>query len=111
MAELLGTFEQIVLLSVVRLQPDAYGRSVLREVEAALAESRKVSAGAVYATLDRLEAKGLLASTLGEGTAERGGRKRRFYRLTASGSAALNDAKSTLESFWRSCRWPLEVHP
>ena len=107
MAEMLGTFEQMVLLAVVRLADEAYGRSVLREVE--LAGSRTVAAGAVYATLDRLEAKGLLRSALGEGTAERGGRKRRFYRLTANGSAALNEAKSTMEAMWRGCRWPLEV--
>jgi len=109
MAELLGTFEQLVLLAVVRLDEDAYGRSVLREMEQNFVRSRSVAAGAVYATLDRLEQKGLLKSKLAEGTPARDGRKRRFYRLTARGSAALNEAKATLESGWRACNWPLEV--
>ena len=109
MAELLGTFEQLVLLAVVRLDEDAYGRSVLREMEQTFVRTRSVAAGAVYATLDRLEQKGLLKSRLAEGTPARDGRNRRFYRLTAHGSAALNEAKSTLESGWRSCSWPLEV--
>lgn len=107
MAEMLGTFEQMVMVAVVRLADEAYGRSVLREVE--VVGSRDVAAGAVYATLDRLETKGLLRSVLGEGTAERGGRKRRFYRLTANGSAALHEAKSTMEAMWRGCAWPPEV--
>lgn len=107
-AEILGTFEQIILLAVLRLGEDAYGRSVLREVEQSLLD-RSIAAGAVYTTLDRLEAKGLLASKLGDGTAERGGRRRRFYRVTPSGSRALNEAKSTLESLWSSIHWPVEV--
>lgn len=109
-AEILGTFEQIILLAVLRLGEDAYGRSVLREVEQSLLD-RSIAAGAVYTTLDRLEAKGLLASKLGDGTAERGGRRRRFYRVTTSGSRALNEAKSTLESLWSSIHWPVEVRP
>ncbi len=60
MAELLGTFEHIVLFSVLGLGHEAYGRSVLREAQSALKQRQNVSAGAVYATLDRLEAKGLL---------------------------------------------------
>lgn len=109
MGEILGVFEQVVLLAVLRLDADAYGRSILREVESSFKGTRVVAAGAVYITLDRLESKGLLSSTLTEGTVERGGRKRRFYRLTAAGSVALNDAKSALESIWRSSRWPIEV--
>ncbi|HTV09371.1 MAG TPA: helix-turn-helix transcriptional regulator [Candidatus Aquilonibacter sp.] len=111
MAELLGTFEQIVLLAVIRQGSEAYGRSILREVEEVFSGARSVAAGAVYATLDRLETKGLLSSKLGEGTAERGGRKRRYYRVTATGFRALNEARSTLESLWNSIRWPVEVRP
>ncbi len=109
MAELLGTFEQIVILAVVRQGDDAYGRAILREVEQAFSGSRTISAGAVYSTLDRLETQRLLRSRLGEGTADRGGRRRRFYRVTTSGYRALNEAKSTLESLWNSIRWPAEV--
>jgi PadR family transcriptional regulator PadR len=111
MAELLGTFEQIVLLAVLRQGDDAYGRAILREVEDTFSGARTIAAGAVYSTLDRLEAKKLLTSKLTQGTPERGGRKRRFYRVTASGYRALNEARSTLESLWNSIRWPAEVRP
>lgn len=109
MAELLGTFEQIVLLAVVRQGDEAYGRAILREIEQAFDGSRTVAAGAVYSTLDRLEAKRLLSSKLGDGTDERGGRRRRFYRVTTSGYRALSEARSTLQSLWKSIRWPVEV--
>lgn len=109
MAELLGTFEQIVLLAVVGLDAEAYGRAVLRELQENSPKGRTTSAGAVYATLDRLEAKGLLASRLERGTPERGGLPRRFYRPTAAGAAALNEARGVLEKAWRGKRWPLEV--
>lgn len=108
MAELLGTFEQIVLLAVLGLEERAYGRAVLREIERA-APSRSISAGSVYATLDRMEAKGLLSSRLEEGTPARGGRSRRFYALTAAGASSLTLARKTLEKLWQGKRWPLEV--
>ena len=83
MADVLGTFEQAVLLALVRpstpLGREAYGRSILKEVQLRL--DRDVSAGAVYATLDRLEQKGLISSRLGSGTAARAGRPRRFYEI------------------------------
>lgn len=109
MAELLGTFEQIVLLSVVGLDHRAYGRAVLHDVQEAFQGRRSVSAGAVYATLDRLEDKGLLSSQLEEGTPSRGGRVRRFYRLTSAGASALTEARNTMEKLWHGKRWPLEV--
>ena len=109
MAELIGTFEQVVLLAVLGLDDAAYGRAVLRQVEIALARERSITAGAVYTTLDRLEAKGLLASRLEQGTPERGGRARRFYRLTARGASALNETRSTLDKMWQDKPWPLEV--
>ena len=82
MADVLGAFEQAVLLAVVRLRDEAYGRAILKDVQARL--ERNVAAGAVHATLGRLERKGLLSSRLGAGTPIRGGRARRFYRLEAS---------------------------
>lgn len=109
MAELLGTFEQIVLLTVLSLDEQAYGRAILREVQLALQQDRSISAGAVYATLDRVETKGLLSSRLEEGTEARGGRTRRFYRVTPSGAIALTQARKTLEKMWQGKRWPLEV--
>ena len=109
MSELLGTFEQVVLLAVVGLGEEAYGRSILRAVQVGLPRERSVAAGAIYATLDRLETKGLLLSHVEEGTPARGGRARRFYRLTARGFTALNDTRATLEQMWKGKPWPLEV--
>ncbi|HEX3928246.1 MAG TPA: helix-turn-helix transcriptional regulator [Gemmatimonadales bacterium] len=109
MAELLGTFEQIVLLAVLGLGDGAYGRAVLRAAQSGSNDARSVSSGAVYATLDRLEAQGLLSSRLDDGAPTRGGRVRRFYRLTSAGAAALTDARTTLERMWHGKHWPLEV--
>ena len=105
MADILGTFEQAVLLAIVRLEDDAYGRGILREVQERL--SREVAAGAVHATLERLEAKGLVRSRMGTGTPIRDGRARRFYRLSSAGVAALNEARTTLKTLWQGIRFPL----
>ena len=106
MAELLGAFEQAVLLTVWRLGEEAYGRAILRGVQSAL--NRQIAAGAVYATLDRLEQKSLMDSRVEEGTPARAGRVRRYYRLTAAGIKAMNESKAALEQMWRGARWPLE---
>src|SRR4051812_10233664 len=105
MAEVLGAFEQAVLLAVLRLGEDAYGRAILKEVQQRLA--REVAAGAVHATLERLENKGLLRSQLGSATPIRAGRARRYYRVQASGIQALNDARAAVESLWEGLTWPL----
>ena len=105
MSDILGTFEQAVLLAVIKLGDNAYGRVILKEVANRL--DRDVAAGAVYATLDRLEDKELLSSCLAAGTASRGGRARRYYKLEAAGIAALNETKTTLEILWRDAAWPI----
>jgi PadR family transcriptional regulator, regulatory protein PadR len=107
MAELLGPFEQAVLLAILRLGSEAYGRSILHQVQSSL--KRDVSAGAVYTTLDRLEKRGLLRSKLAEGTPIRGGRPRRYYAIASEGISALNDAHKTLRGIWRSIRWPARI--
>lgn len=107
MAEVIGPFEQAVLLALIRLGKDAYGRAILNEVARRL--GRDVTAGAVYATLERLEAKGLATSTLAPGTAIRGGRARRYFAPTGAGVRALNDAKSATDMLWQGVRWPLKV--
>jgi PadR family transcriptional regulator len=109
MAALLGTFEQIVLLAILATGEEAYGRAVLRTVQTSLEQERNVSAGAVYATLDRLETEGLVSSRLERGTPARGGRARRFYFMTSAGAAALTEARTTLEKMWRGVQWPVEV--
>ena len=92
----LGEFEHIVVLALLRLSDRAYGVTVRQEIEARI--SREVSIGAVYATLDRLEAKGYVRSQIGEPTPERGGRSKRFFRVTAKGVAAVNRTHRALES-------------
>jgi DNA-binding PadR family transcriptional regulator len=105
MADVLGAFEQAVLLAIVRLGDDAYGRAILKEVQARL--ERDVAAGAVHATLVRLEDKSLVSSRLGTGTPVRAGRARRYYRLKPAGVTALNDARRAVDSVWRGLKWPL----
>jgi PadR family transcriptional regulator PadR len=108
MADVLGAFEQAVLLAIVRLRDDAYGRAVLKEVQVRL--ERDVAAGAVHATLERLQKKGLVASRMGSGTPIRDGRARRFYRLEPGGLRALNDARKAADNLWRGLKWPLKGH-
>jgi len=107
MADLLGTFEQAVLLSILRLGEDAYGRAILRQVQVLL--GRNVAAGAIYTTLDRLEQRGVVASKLAPGTAIRGGRARRYYVVAAAGKRVLADAQKTLAKMWQGVKLPVEV--
>ena len=108
MATVLGAFEQSVLLAVHRLKDEAYGRAILTEVQDRL--EREVSAGAVQATLGRLESKDLLSSTLGAGSEVRAGRPRRYYRLETAGRHALNDSRAAVDNLWRGFKWPLKGH-
>jgi len=105
--DVIGPFEQAVLLSLMHLGKDAYGRAILNEIERRM--NRHVSAGAVYATLERLEAKALVSSTLAPGTAIRGGRARRYFVPTAAGVRALNDARSAINNLWKGFLRPLKV--
>ena len=86
----LGEFEQIVLIAIVRLEADAYGATIKRDIEART--GRRLSISGVYTTLDRLEAKGFVRSWIGEPTAERGGRRRKYFALEPSGARALRSA-------------------
>lgn len=95
----LGEFEQIVLLAVWRLGEDGYGMRIRQEIEARI--ERPVTIGAVYATLERLARKGCLRTSVGEPTAARGGRAKRYYTITRSGVAALDDARSQLTRMWQ----------
>ena len=90
----LGEFEQLVLLAVLHCGTDAYGVPVWRELAART--GREVSLGAVYKTLDRLEDKGFVATRLGAPTAERGGRRKKHYRLLPAGQRALKQSMATL---------------
>lgn len=93
--EFLGEFEQIVLLAVMRLDDDAYGMTVRKEIEDRT--GRDVSIGAVYATLDRLELKGLVRSRVGEPTQTRGGRAKRCFVVTPAGISAVEQTQLALK--------------
>jgi DNA-binding PadR family transcriptional regulator len=86
----LGEFEQLVLLAVLRLDDEGYGASIQREIEERT--RRPVSLNAAYTTLDRLERKRLVRSWIGEPTAQRGGRRRKHYALEPRGLAAIRFA-------------------
>ena len=90
MTPVLGEFEQLVLLALVRLDAEAYGAAVRREIETRT--TRRLSISAVYTTLERLEQKGLVRSWIGEPTPERGGRRRRYFALQPLGARALRTA-------------------
>ncbi len=103
--ESLGEFEHLILLAVLRLGADAYGMRVRREI--AGRTGRDVTIGAVYATLDRLEAKGLIAGTLADPTPERGGRAKKSFRVTGAGIEAVNRSRQELASMVDGLVFPL----
>jgi DNA-binding PadR family transcriptional regulator len=92
----LGEFEHLIVLALLRLADRAYGVTVRQEIE--LRTRREVSIGAVYATLDRLERKGYVKSHRGDPTPQRGGRSKRFFRVTAKGVAAVNRTQRAVQS-------------
>lgn len=94
MSDNLGDFEQLVMLAVLRLDDEAYGTSIREELK--VRAERDVSPGAIFTALERLESRGLVSSRYGEPTAERGGRSKRFYKLTADGRRALARALRTV---------------
>ena len=96
----LGEFEELVLLTVAVLNESAYGVAITDELERQT--SRSVSISAVHAALHRLEEKGMLQSAMGEATAERGGRRKRLFTVTALGSRTLHDVRAVREQLWES---------
>jgi PadR family transcriptional regulator PadR len=94
--ELLGSLEHIVLLALGQLGGTAHGTLIRREIE--MRTTRDLSIGAVYATLDRIERKGYVSSTIGDPTPERGGRAKRLFHLEAAGKRALQISARTLRS-------------
>jgi PadR family transcriptional regulator len=95
----LAEFELIVLLAVMRLGEEAYGVPISREIE--LQSGREVALGSVYAALDRLEEKGLVESEFGEPTPQRGGRAKRYFRVTKNGLREAREARTALQNLWR----------
>ena len=100
----LGEFELMVMLVLIRLGEDAYGVPISREIEEA--SGREVAIGSVYATLERLEQKGFVSSSLGEPTAERGGRAKRYFHVTKRGLREVRKTRQALISLWRGLPEP-----
>ncbi len=98
MATKLGEFEMIVALAIMHLGDNAYGNSIRADIERR--SLRKVSRGAVYATLDRLEKKGMTSSRFGDPSPERGGRAKRLFQIEEPGLVALRESKAVLQRMW-----------
>jgi DNA-binding PadR family transcriptional regulator len=95
---LLGTLEQMVLLSILQIGEDAYPPLILKQLE--LAMKRSVSRGSLYVTLDRLQHKGMVRSTPGAHEPERGGHPKRYVSVTKKGIAALRECRESLMTLW-----------
>ncbi len=96
----LGEFELMLLLAVIHLGEEAYGVPISRELEGY--RGRDVSVGSVYAALERLEGKGLVASSLGDPTPERGGKAKRFFRITKEGLRQVHETRRVLTRLWQT---------
>lgn len=94
----LGEFEEVVLLVVAALSPNAYSVIIAEELERETGHA--VSTGAVHAALQRLEQKGYVTSILGEATAERGGRRKRLFTVSALGGRVLSDVHAVRNRLW-----------
>jgi PadR family transcriptional regulator PadR len=94
----LGQFELMVLLAVLQAGDNAYGVPIAQEIEETT--RKEVALGSIYAALDRLEAKGLVTSTMGDPTPERGGRAKRYFRVTVKGVREARQAQRTLKKLW-----------
>lgn len=97
--EYLGEFEELVLTLVAALQDEAYGAAITDEIENRL--KREVNLSAVHVTLYRLQDKGLIKSSLGGATTERGGRRKRIYKVTSAGLAMLRAMKEARIDLWK----------
>jgi DNA-binding PadR family transcriptional regulator len=99
-AHYIGEFELLVMLAVIRLEQGAYGVPISREIERHT--GRDVAYGTVYATLERLQEKGLVSSKLGEATPQRGGRAKRYFRVTPEDFLTVRETKQSLTGFWKN---------
>jgi PadR family transcriptional regulator PadR len=99
----LSALEQQVMLAIIRLYPSAYGITIQQHI--ADKTQKKPSLGSVYAVLDRIEDKGYAATRRGEPTAERGGRAKIYFTLTASGESTLKRSLRALQLLQRGIRW------
>lgn len=90
----------MILLAVIHLGDEAYGVPISRELEKH--RGRDIAVGSVYAALERLETKGLVASSLGDSTPERGGKAKRYFRITNDGLRQVHETRRVLTKLWQS---------
>lgn len=95
----LGEFEQMAMLALIHLGSEAYGASIRQLLADSI--NRNVAIGALYSTLERLERKGMVESRLGEATAQRGGRPKRYFKVTIQGHSALKRARQAMNTLWQ----------
>ena len=107
MRTFLGEFEQLLLLALMQAKDEAYGVEIRRAIEQRA--GRTVSPGAIYTALDRLERRGLVSSRLGEPTAQRGGKRKRYYRLDPAGEKLLRESQRSLARMARGVIPKLET--
>lgn len=103
----IGEFEELVLLTIANLAEEAYGVAILESITKRA--RRSLSLGALHSTLTRLEEKGYVTSYLGEPTATRGGRRKRYFELTKEAVTALNDMKSLRDELWSNAKINLSL--
>jgi len=103
--QMIGEFEYLILTSAARLGAEAYGASIRSEIEKAT--GRPCSIGALYTTLDRLEAKAFVKTWMGEPTPERGGRSKRLVQVTASGVKEASDFFRAITRISKGASWTI----
>jgi DNA-binding PadR family transcriptional regulator len=103
MEQMLSTLEQHLLLAVLGLHPNAYGVSIQEHISERT--GREPSTGSVYASLDRLEEKGFVKSRQGEATAQRGGKRKLYFTITAPGQRALRESLQAIDALSHGLAW------
>ncbi|UAA39231.1 helix-turn-helix transcriptional regulator [Paraneptunicella aestuarii] len=104
----LGEFEHVVLLAILSLKDNAYGVTIREALKHSIA--REVAIGAIYATTERLEKKGLLTSRKAGATQERGGKAKRYFSVTPDGMSMLQETRKQLEILWQNASINLLSH-
>lgn len=95
----LGEFEELILTMVMVLKDEAYGNTIVKSIKEH--QDRDVNLSAVHVTLYRLEDKGFVKSTMGGATKERGGRRKRYFQVSNTGTAMLKDIKNSRTQLWK----------
>lgn len=107
MPKYLGEFEILILFAIIRLEHEAYGATIHREIENRT--GRSIAIGAVYTGLARLQKNGYVTAAIGEPTPQRGGRRKKYYRVAAAGVQALGESVSAYRQLTAGIEGELDV--